>query len=115
MTMAASSAVEPLIRRKIFNSEEEAINALLRDYVLRQIDVLKEEIARFEQKYGMRFDQFTEYLHERSTLLQREGLSTEQRRALGQAVMQEEDDWLDWKVAREMLDSWLGLHKEVTV
>jgi hypothetical protein len=27
--------------------------------------------------------------------------------------MQEEDDWLDWKVAQEMLESWLGLRQEV--
>jgi len=26
--------------------------------------------------------------------------------------MQEEDDWLDWKVAREMLENWLGLRQE---
>ncbi len=28
--------------------------------------------------------------------------------------MEEEDDWLDWKVAKEMLESWLGLRQEVT-
>jgi hypothetical protein len=27
--------------------------------------------------------------------------------------MQEEDDWLDWKVSKEMLESWLGLRREV--
>jgi hypothetical protein len=26
--------------------------------------------------------------------------------------MQDEDDWLDWKVAREMLENWLGLQQE---
>lgn len=112
MTMADRSAIEPLVRRKIFSSEEEAINVLLRDYVRRQIDELQAEIEDFEQKYSMRFDQFTEYLHERSALLQVGDLASEQRRALGPAVMQEEDDWLDWKVAHDMLDSWLGLRIE---
>lgn len=61
----------------------------------------------------MRFEQFAEYLHERSLLLEEGDLSPEQRQILGRAIRQEEDDWLDWKVAREMLESWLGLHREV--
>jgi hypothetical protein len=32
---------------------------------------------------------------------------------LNQAVMLEEEDAHDWKIAREMLQSWLGLHGEV--
>jgi hypothetical protein len=27
--------------------------------------------------------------------------------------MQEEDDWLEWKVAREMLDGWIGISEEI--
>ena len=27
--------------------------------------------------------------------------------------MREEDDWLDWKAAQEMLESWLGVRREV--
>ena len=114
MSATISAAVEPLIRRRIFNTEEEAIRELLREYILQQIATLRQEVGRFEQKYGMRFQQFSEYLHERSVLLERGGLSVEQRQALGQAIMQEEDDWLDWKAAREMLESWLGLRQEVT-
>ena len=33
---------------------------------------------------------------------------------LGQAIMQNEDDWLDWKAAQEMLESWIGVRREVT-
>jgi hypothetical protein len=32
--------------------------------------------------------------------------------ALNRAVMVEEEDALDWKIAREMLQSWLGLQAE---
>ncbi|GAB4527956.1 MAG: hypothetical protein Kow0063_03770 [Anaerolineae bacterium] len=107
-------AIEPLIRRKIFNTEEEAIRELLREYILRQIGALQQEVSHFEQKHGMRFQQFSEYLHERSVLLEKGDFSAAQRQALGQAVMQEEDDWLEWKAAQEMLESWLGLRQEVT-
>ena len=104
--------MEPLIRRKIFTTEEQAIRELLRDYILRQIAMLQREATRFERKYGMHFERFGEYLHERSVLLEMSQLPSQQHQALGQAIMQEEDDWLDWKVAREMLESWLGLRQE---
>jgi hypothetical protein len=84
MGTTISSAIEPLIRRKIFATEEEAIRELLRDYVLREIARLQREITRFERKYGMRFQQFATYLHERSVLLEQGEFPPEQRQALGQ-------------------------------
>jgi hypothetical protein len=94
MSTTVSAVIELLIRRKVFATEEKAVRALLWEYILRQLSALQRELTRFERKYGMRYEQFTEYLHER-------------------AIMQEEDDWLDWKVAGEMLESWLGLRREV--
>jgi hypothetical protein len=114
MSAEVSAVIEPLIKRKIFVTEEQAIRELLREYILRQIAALQRELARFERKYGMHFERFGEYLHERSILLETDRLSSEQRQTLGRAIMQEEDDWLDWKVAKEMLESWLGLRQEVT-
>jgi len=85
----------------------------LRDYILRQMAVLQEEVFQFERKYGMNFQQFHQYLHERSVLLEKKALPSEQLQNLNAAVMQEEDDWLDWKAARELLENWLGLRQEV--
>ena len=113
MNTTVSAVMEPLIRRKVFTTEEEAIRSLLREYILQQISALRQELANLEHKYGMRFEQFAEYLHERSVLLEEGELSPEQRQTLGRAIMQEEDDWLDWKVAQEMLENWLGLRQEV--
>lgn len=113
--MAVSSVLEPLIARKIFTDQEAAVRELARDYILRQIEILKVRTSEFERKYGMSLGHFNEYMHERSTLLSSGQLSEEQKRSLGQAIMQEEDDWLDWKAAQEMLDSWLGLRVEIQV
>jgi len=113
MPATISAAIEPLIKRKLFASEEEAIRELLRDYLLGEITRRRREVRRFERTYGMDFRQFSAYLHERSILLAKGDLSPEQRQALGRAIMQEEDVWLDWKVAQEMLESWLGLRQEV--
>jgi len=113
MNATISVAIEPLIRKKIFNTEEEAIRELMREYILRQIATLRRKIGRFERKYGMRFQQFSDYLHERSVLIEKGELSAEQRQVLGQAIMQEEDEWLDWKSAQEMIESWIGLRQEI--
>ena len=50
--------VEALIKHKLFASEEEAIQELVRDYVLRQLTILQEGVHRYERKYGMNFQQF---------------------------------------------------------
>lgn len=105
--------IEPLIKRHIFRSEEDALRELLRSYIVLQITDLHQRIETFTQKYGMNFQQFQDYLHERSALLQKGTLSQEQCQKLGRAVMQEEDDWFDWKAATEMLESWLGIRQEV--
>lgn len=108
-----SMVLEPLIRRQLFVDERSAVQELARGYILRHVEGLTEQIRDFENRYGMGFDRFAEYLHERSLLLSSDRLDSEQRRSLGQAVMVEEDDWLEWKAAQEMLDSWLGLSSEV--
>lgn len=113
MNTSVSAMVEPLVNRKMFATEEEAVRSLLREYILQQVSRLQQELSSLEDKYGMSFAQFAAYLHERSLLLEEGDLSSKERKALGRAIMQEEDDWLDWKVNQEMLDSWLGLRQEV--
>jgi len=110
--MTTSKIVESLVKNKIFANEEDVMKELLQDYMVRQINNLKREITRFERKYGMPFDHFKEYLHERSELIEKGDLSRKEHQILAQAVMQEEDDWLDWKVAKEMFESWIGLRHE---
>jgi DNA repair ATPase RecN len=112
-TATLTAIVEPLVRRKLFATTEEAMLELMQDYTLRQISSYQSQIAELERKYGMSFTKFTQYLHERGATLQSKELSPQQRQSLGRALMAEEDDWLDWKVATEMLQSWLGLREEV--
>lgn len=110
---AVETILEPLVTRRLFATPEEAAQKLVRDYVLRQIMSCRERIGAFERKSGMDFSHFTEYTSERTALLRRStDLPPEQRQSLAQAVMQEEDDWLDWKAAEEFLQSWLGLQAE---
>ena len=55
MSGTISVAIEPLIKRKIFGTEEEAIRELTREYVLRQIAGLRLKVGHLERKYSMRF------------------------------------------------------------
>jgi hypothetical protein len=73
---------------------EEAVRSLLREYILQQISQLQQELSSLESKYGISFEQSAAYVHERSVLLEDRDLSPEQGKALGQAIMQEEEDWL---------------------
>ena len=77
------------------------------DHVLHQIKRYRTAIESLQAKYGMTYEQFEAYLKARSTLL-----ATSPGPALSQAVMAEEEDALDWRIAREMLQSWLGLEAE---
>ena len=70
-------------------------------------------VTGFENKYGMTYHQFNHYLQHRTTLLESDTLSPEQARSLGQAIVLEEEDTLEWKIARVMLSIWLGLRREV--
>jgi hypothetical protein len=109
--MATNRIIESLVKNKIFANEEDVMKELVKDYIIRQTRSLKREVTRFERKYGMPFERFKEYLHERSELLERSTLSHKEHQSLAQSIMQEEDDWLDWKAAKEMLESWIGLRQ----
>ena len=77
-----TTQVEALIKRNIFASEEEALQELVRDYVLRQMTVLQEAVLQFERKYGMNFQQFNQYLHERYIMLGTKVLPEDRLKAL---------------------------------
>lgn len=102
--------VEPLVRHGAFSSPEQAVRELVHEYVLRQIDRYRSRITAYEERYGMPFEHFSAYLRERSTLLVSKVLDSAERETVARAVMAEEEDWLDWKIARDFLTGWLGLN-----
>ena len=106
--------VAPLVRHRVFATPEDAVRELVADFVLRQIDRYREQVATLEKRYGMSFEQFGAYLKEKSKLLANGHLEPEQKKKIAQAVMTEEEDWLDWKIARDFLNGWLELKVEAT-
>lgn len=111
--MTTEAILSPLVRRGLFDDVEAAARMLVRNYVLQQIDACRKEIAEHESKHGMSFVQFTRYTEKRTAQLgQVDDWPEAQRATLAQAVMEDEQDWLEWKVTEEMLQSWLGLKEE---
>lgn len=107
MSHSVTTIVEPFVRRGLFANPEQAVLAMARDYVLRQIEHYQAVIQDLQSRYGMTYEQFNAYLQARSAALQ-----AHPDPALNAAVMAEEEAALDWKIAREMLQSWLGLQSE---
>jgi hypothetical protein len=108
MSSELTAVVDPFVRRGLFPNAEVAVAEIARDYVLRQIERYRAIDASFQTRYGMTYEQFDEYLRVRS-----KALSEAPSPALNKAIMVEEDDALEWKIARDMVRSWLGLQGEV--
>jgi hypothetical protein len=107
-----AAIIEPLVRHQVFPSIEDAARSLVLDRILREIDRYRGRIDALAERYGMPFEQFSAYLKARSALLSDGQLEASQKRVVAQAIMSEEEDWLDWKIARDFLEAWLGLKGE---
>ena len=86
--------IEPLVQTGIYGSQEEALKSLVLRYVQEQIDEAEQEIARFQEKYGMNFEEWSESLG-------------------GKATIEEEDDWMEWESIWDMLESWQRVKADI--
>lgn len=102
MSQDLAEIVHPLVDNGLYESAEAAVKDLMAGHILHQIEHYRVIVDKFEKTYGMKYIQFDEYLAERAKKLAND--PARQKR-----FMLEEEDALDWKVATEMLESWLGL------
>lgn len=108
--MQTSPVIEPFIRRGIFNDSDAAIVEMARDYIARHVAAHQATIDRLQTKYGMTYEQFSAYLQARADIL-----AQKPDPRLNEAVMLEEEDALEWKIAREMLKDWLLIQAEANL
>ena len=107
MAKDLAEIVQPLVENGLFASEEDAIKNLMTDYTMRQIRHFQQIVNRFKKKYGMDYHQFEAYLQERAKRLKEDP-------NFHAAFLVEEEDALEWKIAEDMLNSWLGLKDHIT-
>jgi len=102
MSRDLAEIVHPLVEKGLFESAETAVKNLMADYILRQIEHYRSIVEKYEQKYGMNYVQFNSYMEERANRLS-------DNSSIHKSFMLEEEDALDWKIATELLEAWLGL------
>jgi hypothetical protein len=102
MSKNLAEIVSPLVKNGLYENAEAAVKEMMANHILHQIDHYRAVSERFEKKYAMTYVQFDRYLRERTHELSANPSAHQQ-------LMLEEEDAFDWKVATEMLASWLGL------
>jgi len=105
MAQKITDIVSPLVENGIFENAETAVKNLMLDFILNQIREYEVKIKKFEKKYKMNYYHFNLYLNERAK-------KVASNKSLHRTFMMEEEDALDWKIATEMLESWLGLNQK---
>ena len=85
---------KPFVLSGMYKDEKAALTDITLNYVRRKIDKYDEIIQSLMKKYGRNFDQFTKDIKNK-------------------ASFEQEEDWMDWKSAIEMRQSWDNLYKMI--
>lgn len=105
MSQKLAEIINPLVEKGLFENAETAVRNLMLNFVLQQIERNRTISQKFENKYGMPYFHFNKYLAERAKNLSLKS-------SAHKSFMLEEEDGLDWKIATEMLESWIGLKEK---
>jgi hypothetical protein len=89
-----TTIAESLVATKKYKNLNEALYALAIAEVDRKIAKYRRRISRLRKKHDMTFDEFTAHLR-------------------GRANIEQEDDWLEWEAALDMLSDWEATKKEL--
>jgi hypothetical protein len=85
---------KPFITAGIYKDEKSALTDITLDYISRKIEKYDNIIASFKKKYSCDFDQFSTQIKNNASL-------------------EIEDDWMEWKSAIEMRQSWKNANKMI--
>ncbi len=90
-----NSFAETLVVRQKYRTPEDALRGLALAAVQEKTRYYRRRIHRLEKKYGLAFDDFTSRLR-------------------GRATPKEEDDWLEWHSALDMLADWQTVYQDLS-
>ena len=85
---------KPFILAGIYKDEKSALTDITLNYVSSKIEQYNGIVISFKKKYGYDFDQFTTKIKNNASL-------------------EIEDDWMEWKSAIEMRQSWKNANKMI--
>ena len=87
---------KPLMELGLYDSTKELIRDVTSEFIKHKIEIYKNQLKAFEKKYRMSFDAFSNKL--------KKGASIEQ-----------EDEWMEWEAAENMLKAWKQAAKETGI
>jgi len=82
------------IMEGLYKDEKSVLTDIVLDYITRKIKQYDKTIRALKKKYGSDFNEFTLTIKNKATFAQ-------------------EDDWMDWKSAIEMRQSWNNVQKMI--
>lgn len=103
--------LSPLLVKDLFTSEEEAMRELVLSYISRKVAELSIGVESLEEKYQMNYLQFQSFIQKEIQFSKKATL--EEKKNLSKSIMAHEDDLLEWKAKREILESWLELREGI--
>jgi CRISPR/Cas system-associated endonuclease Cas1 len=83
-----------LVAQQKYANNDEALLSLALSAVRSKIAYYRQRIRKLERKYKTDFDSFTDQLK-------------------GRATPAQEDDWLNWRSAQNMLDDWQQTYQDL--
>jgi hypothetical protein len=93
-TAVLNGIADTLVLEARFASKEDALRSLARSAVGARIVRYRRRIQRLERKHGTDFAGFTQQIE-------------------GSATPQQEDDWLTWRSAIEMINEWQAVYRSL--
>ncbi len=87
---------KPLVELGLYDSSKEFIRDITRDFIKHKIEFYKKQLKLFEKKYGVSFDVFSKKLEKGASIA-------------------EEDDWMEWEAAENMLNVWMQAARETGI
>ncbi len=82
-----ANILKPLVVTGIYKDETVALKDIVADYIVRKIEKYTKTIRNMEAKYGSEFGKITKEFKNKATI-------------------ENEEDWMEWKAAIVMSQSW---------
>lgn len=89
-------AAGPLLKLGLYDSPGEFIKDVTSDFIKHKIQFYEKQLKTLEKKYRMSFDALSKKLDTGATILQ-------------------EDDWMEWEAAENMLKIWKKAARETGI
>ncbi|MFZ3059656.1 MAG: hypothetical protein WA102_07935 [Candidatus Methanoperedens sp.] len=87
---------KPFMELGLYDSTREFIRDVTAELIRHKIEIYQKQLRAFEQKYSISFNAFSKKLEKGASIA-------------------EEDEWMEWEAAKNMLKAWKQAAKEIGI